>query len=76
VTDGWDVPVEILLACSSSKFRSVIYARYGRGEGPCAMGRAFIRDRQFFAVISFARGADMLLPLDCWAFENRPEAEP
>jgi hypothetical protein len=66
----WDVPVEMALACSSSAFKSVIWARYGQGEHPAPNARVIVSGSRFFATISFPGHHDMHLPLDCWTMEN------
>lgn len=69
--DGWDVPVEVAVFCTSSAFKAVIRSRYPGGNVPKRTARMFMRGGRFFAVVFFPHSNDLLIPLDVHPFENR-----
>jgi hypothetical protein len=74
-TEGaWLVPVEIILAVTSSAMKAVILARHGRGEHPRPLAQVIARGNRFWATVLYPGKADLFLPLDCFTWENTPGA--
>lgn len=70
----WRVPVEMVLACTSSLFKPVVEARHARGAFPKSTAKVFLRGDRFFGIVEFQPSngktyPDILMPLDLWTLE-------
>lgn len=74
--DAYAVPVEMVLACSSSKLRQVVLHRAAAGPYPHPTAEVFWRGDRLFGVVKFqgAKTPDLLLPLDVHTLA--PDVEP
>ena len=69
----WRVPLEMVLAASSSAYVSVIRRRQATGTCPATEAVVFVRDGWFFAEVAFAGPGrpSLLFRLDLPLWENR-----
>jgi hypothetical protein len=67
----WLVPVELVLACTSSVIRAVVTERRAKGQRPHRTARVIARGDRYFATIFYGDGRpDLFLALDCWSWEE------
>lgn len=73
-TEGeWLVPVEMVLACTASKFADVVKKRFARGDYPKPAAKVFLRGDHWFGIVEFRaeKYVAILMPLDLWTMEGR-----
>lgn len=66
---AWEVPAELVVNAAPPKIRKLIYARQARVRMR-QTARVFQRADRFHAILYWAEGPDLALPLDCWASET------
>lgn len=69
----WLVPVEMVLALTSSVMKAIVLERRAKGDYPKATARVIARGDRYFATIFYGEGrSDLFMALDCWAWAERP----
>jgi hypothetical protein len=70
----WLVPIEMVLACTSSALKDVVLKRFARGEYPRPSATVIARGNHFFGMVDFQgeRHPAIFMPLDVWTLGDRP----
>ncbi len=70
---AWRVPLELVLASSSSDYVSLINRRRAHGSMPAADAQVFVEGGRFWALVDFAGPGrpGLLFALDLWEWEDR-----
>lgn len=68
----WEVPLELVLACTSSVMKTVIMDRKSAHDWAHPTAKVWLSGKRFMAEVSFhgiSRPA-LIVPMDVWAWDN------